>query len=226
MARTCTICTHPERAAIDKALVNGVPLRGIAGQYGLTDSSLARHKAEHLPATLVRAQRGREQTHALGVMEELERCVRRINLLLEACDRWLRDPDDPSRYSLDPRAEEVQVIYTTRTAQGPVRRRVPLSHLLEAVTHQSPGLVVEHVENKSADPRELLLKSTSQLKGQIELLAKLLGQLDERPAVNVLVAPEWLTIRAGLLAALGPYPEARAAVAAQLLALETSNGRH
>ncbi len=54
----------------------------------------------------------------------------------------------------------------------------------------------------------------------VELTAKLVGELDERPQVNVLLAPEWLAVRAALLAALRPYPEARVAVAARLAAME------
>jgi hypothetical protein len=47
----------------------------------------------------------------------------------------------------------------------------------------------------------------------IELLARLTGDLDERPVVNLLVSAEWLEIRAVLLEALTPYPEARVSVA-------------
>jgi hypothetical protein len=57
-------------------------------------------------------------------------------------------------------------------------------------------------------------------RGCLELLAKLVGELDERPQVNILVAPEWLTVRSTLLAALSPYVEARVAVAAALQELE------
>jgi len=56
----------------------------------------------------------------------------------------------------------------------------------------------------------------------VELTAKMAGQLDDRPQVNVLVAPEWLTVRAAVIEALRPYPEARTAVAARLAALESS----
>ena len=56
----------------------------------------------------------------------------------------------------------------------------------------------------------------------VELTAKMIGELDERPQVNVLVAPEWLTVRAALLDALRPYPDARQAVASRLVALEAS----
>ena len=57
-------------------------------------------------------------------------------------------------------------------------------------------------------------------RGNLELLAKLLGQLDERPQVNLLISPEWVQVRAVLLTALGPYPDARLAVAGQLQVLE------
>jgi hypothetical protein len=68
------------------------------------------------------------------------------------------------------------------------------------------------------------LLAVGQARQNIELLAKLLGELDERPHVNVLVSPQWVTLRTVLLAALGPYAEARAAVAERLVALEADDG--
>lgn len=56
----------------------------------------------------------------------------------------------------------------------------------------------------------------------VELTAKLVGELDERPQVTLTTAPEWLLVRAALLEALRPYPAARAAVAARLAAMEAT----
>jgi len=53
-------------------------------------------------------------------------------------------------------------------------------------------------------------------RGNIELLAKLLGELDERPVINLVAAPEWIQIRTAILVALQPYPEARVTVAEAL----------
>ena len=53
----------------------------------------------------------------------------------------------------------------------------------------------------------------------LELLLEVEGELDRRPTVNLLVAPEWLAVRAALLDALRPFPEARGAVSARLAAL-------
>jgi hypothetical protein len=44
---------------------------------------------------------------------------------------------------------------------------------------------------------------------QIELLAKLSGELAQEGAINVHLHPEWLQIKAVLIAALEPHPEAR-----------------
>ncbi len=67
------------------------------------------------------------------------------------------------------------------------------------------------------------LSAIREARGNLELLAKLLGELDERPQVNVLVSTEWLELRAVIVGALEPHPEARGAV---LRALEgAGNGR-
>ena len=53
----------------------------------------------------------------------------------------------------------------------------------------------------------------------LELLARLRRELDERPQVAILQAPEWLQLREVVFAALAPFPQARAAVAAALQAV-------
>jgi hypothetical protein len=61
--------------------------------------------------------------------------------------------------------------------------------------------------------QRIALTAVREARGNLELLAKLLGELNEQPTVNVLVtSPEWARTRGRLLAALAPYPEARTAV--------------
>ncbi len=61
-------------------------------------------------------------------------------------------------------------------------------------------------------------------RGCVELLAKLLGQLNDRPQVNILITPEWKSLRTVILEALQPYPDARISVSRALESL--SNGSH
>jgi len=158
MPRTCTICMHPDREAIDAALVAGEPYRGIAQRYAASPDAVFRHRSDHVTATLVRAADAAEVARAdslLGQLGELRADARRIGGKAEALGEL-------------------------KTALAGVRELVRI----------------------------------------VELTAKLVGELDERPVVNVLVAPEWLAVRSELLDALRGYPDARQAVAARLVALE------
>jgi len=46
-------------------------------------------------------------------------------------------------------------------------------------------------------------------RGSLELLARLLGKLQETKVVNVLISPEWLNIKVQILGALEAFPEAK-----------------
>lgn len=158
MPRTCTVCTHSDRAAIDSALLAGTALRDIARRHAVSKDALFRHRDTHLPAVMVQAAAETDVRHALDVVAQLKA----INA---AAMTVLRDA-------------------------------------------------------RNVKDGDLALKAIDRIYRQIELQAKLLGELDERPTINVLVSPEWLQVRAVLLEALAPYPEAVAAVSGRLVALE------
>ena len=50
----------------------------------------------------------------------------------------------------------------------------------------------------------------------LELLAEMEHELDRRPVVNLLAAPEWVALRGRIVATLAEYPEARLALAEAL----------
>jgi len=158
--RTCTVCEHPEREAIDRALVGETSNLSVSALYDVSEAAIRRHKANHLPAKLVMAQKAAEVVQADNLLEQVRDLQQStLNILAEA--------EQAKQY---------------RTALGAIR----------------------------------------EARGNLELLAKLLGELDEGPTVNVLISPEWLELRAVIVGALEPYSEARGAV---LRAIEgASNG--
>jgi transposase-like protein len=93
--------------------------------------------------------------------------------------------------------------------------------LLEQVRYlQAHALdILERAEN--AGDLRTALATISQARGNLELLGKLAGELTDSPNVNITVSAEWTKIRATIIEALGPYSEARSAVSAALLELET-----
>ena len=161
MPRTCSICEHPEREAIDRALVGETSNPSVSSLFGVSESTVRRHKANHLPAELIMAEKAAEVAQADDLLEQVRGLQARTLAILEA-------------------AEETR------------QHRTALSAIREA-------------------------------RSNLELLAKLLGELDDRPQLNVLISAEWLELRAVIVSALGPYSEARGAV---LRALEGAGNGH
>jgi hypothetical protein len=150
MPRRCTVCEHPEREEIDRALVGDASNRSVASLYDVSEAAVRRHKAKHLPTKLAKAHKVEEVARA----DELLRQVRSLQ---------------------------------SKT----------LNILLQA---------------ESAGDLRTALSAVREARGNVELLAKLSGELDESPVVIVLISPEWLELRAVIVGALEPHSEARGAV--------------
>jgi hypothetical protein len=150
MPRRCTVCDHAQREEIDRALVAGGAFRNLAKRFDTSPTAMFRHKAEHLPAKLIMAEKASEVARADDLLAQVRDLQGRAHNILD-------------------KAEESGEL------------RVALSAIREA-------------------------------RGNLELLAKLLGELDDRPQVNVLVSSEWIELRAVIVGALDVHPEARDAV--------------
>jgi len=151
MPRRCTVCSHLEVEAIDRALVAGEPYRSVANRYeSLSQAAVQRHQENHIPATLAKAKDAGEVAHADNLLDQVGDLQRRALAILG-------------------KAEEAGEL------------RTALSAIREA-------------------------------RGNLELLAKLLGELDESPVVNLNVSPEWLELRTVIVGALDAHPEALGAV--------------
>ena len=88
--RKCSVCNHPDRGEIDKALVTrSVSMRDIAGHYGVSRSALSRHKANHLPR-LVEAAKASEAAQAVtsgaALIDELNSLLNRALAILAAAE--------------------------------------------------------------------------------------------------------------------------------------------
>jgi hypothetical protein len=158
MPSSCTVCEHPDREAIDEALVGGASNRSLASLYDVSEAAVRRHKANHLPAKLVMAQAAEEVAQADDLLDQMQDLQARTLAILEA-------------------------------AESTNQHRTALSAIREA-------------------------------RSNLELLAKLLGELDERPVTNILFSAEWVSVRTAMMEALGSYPQARLAVAERLSELE------
>lgn len=220
MARRCSVCDHPQRQEIDRALVAlDRPYREIARQYFLSPDALLRHKADHLLAEIVAAWQEERAANGQELAGELRGWMDALTKLLRACDEWLTDPHDPTRYDLSPRAHEVWVHHEVAAGEGrSVRKKDRLSALLarlETASLREPYSIVM-VEHKSADPRKLIIDTSKALEGHLRLLGEIVGKLQTQGTTNFLATPEWSALEARMLAALAQYPAARLALAEAL----------
>lgn len=142
MPRTCTIRAHPERDALEAAMVAGETLRDIARRFRVGKDT-ARHKADNLPERLAKA-------HEVEEVDDADALLSR----------------------------------------------------LRGLNRETAAILKEAREEGSKD-NELALKAIACVEEQIELEGRLLDVLNDRPQVNILVSPEWLTVRGAVFDALG-----------------------
>lgn len=89
MARTCTICQHPDREAIDKALLAGkLSNRRIAAQCDVSEIALRRHVAAgHIPKQLAKAQEANEVAKADTLLAQVGALRDKALAILDKAER-------------------------------------------------------------------------------------------------------------------------------------------
>src|SRR5687768_2428893 len=123
MPRSCSVCAHEARTDIDRELVGNAALPTIATKYDVSAAALGRHRANHVPLTLVEAEAAKEVAAADDLLAQV-------------------------------RSLQAKAVGILQRAEG----RGQLGYALGAIR---------------------------EARGCIELQAKLLGQIDERPQINV-----------------------------------------
>ena len=107
--------------------------------------------------------------------------------------------------------------------QEDVRQALDVVAQLKAINGVTMQILSEARQQKNPD---VALKAVDRIQRQIELQAKLLGDLDERPVVNVVLSADWIALREALFTILAPHPAIRADMARKLIELGAGNGHH
>jgi hypothetical protein len=72
MPRSCTICGHARRDAIEDAFIAGTPKRRIASQHDVSERAVRHHVRDHLPALLALARDAERASRADGLLDRVE----------------------------------------------------------------------------------------------------------------------------------------------------------
>lgn len=137
MPQPCSICSHPQRHEIEKAVVQGESLRNIVLRFGnCSTASVSRHSKRCVAKALEQVSHARKRIEAernersveviqqhvteqaavtlqtvVTIETELARSFKEVNKLADALDEYLDDPDQPGTYTLDPRADQAMIIW-------------------------------------------------------------------------------------------------------------------
>jgi hypothetical protein len=153
MSRTCTICSHKQRASIEAAIVAGTSNREITSTFSVGRMAIERHATNHLIQAIKVAKQEQDLQSGSIALERMARGEGIVDAILD--EYWNEEK----------------------------KQKVP----------------------------ELALKALAELRRQVELRAKLEGELDEH-SITITSIPEWRELRALLLDALRLHPQAKLAV--------------
>jgi hypothetical protein len=168
---------------------------------GLSSSQIASRRSISVQAVNKRRKRLRFQETAVAVvsqpesarlvsaqldaLEEIAHSFSRIRLLMDACDRWLRDAEDPTIYDIGPRSEEVMVTYWDSDDEGnPTRAKAKLSELLRKV--DNGGVLTIGSVERYADPRGLIISTTREARAAVAQCIELAQKLADARAMQTL----------------------------------------
>jgi len=108
-----------------------------------------------------------------------------------------------------------------RREEADIRTAIDVVGQLRAINGASLTILKDARDARDGD---LALKAIDRILKQIELQAKLIGELQQEGTTNITISPQWLHVRTVLVSALKPYPDAAQAVALGLQAIEGGNG--
>jgi hypothetical protein len=160
----------------------------IAAKYGCSATAVyKRIQALELNTTaalVAPVESTRFVNRQLDALEQLNLNLLRINLLIDACDDWLRDAKEPNRYDIGPRAYEVLVtFFELPDPEGKSKKaKATLEALLARVEQR--GLQIEKAETKTVDPRSLILSTLAESRQIIGLCVELAQLLADARAME------------------------------------------
>ena len=220
-----SIDTHPKRTQIINALAKGeLSFRDIAKKFNLTKTTLHTYMKN---ALIPRAAEIKAQELKTGedLLTELENIKAKAYKMLDACDVYLEDPENPGKYYLGPQAHEIRITYK-EPIEGDNGKTIWITKkadLQELINLHVAGMEVTNILIKHADPRKLLLEATKQLYGAVELTGEIISKIKSRN-INMINAPVFIELQQILLTVVSKYPDIRREIATGIAKLGEKSG--
>lgn len=170
----CSICTNPKVKAINSAIHAGGSLRNVAQQFGVHYNSVGRHVENCLKCTLGAILTKHRTKQAVDIYKEFEENLAFATELRKAAQEWLTVD---GKIDLDPRANEVMVVYLDHTLTAgngkPTQSKMKLDELLEMAQTEAREPTFAIV--KTLDLRKFALDAIDKVDTCIDKFAKIGG---------------------------------------------------
>ena len=219
-----TIDHHPNKQLIIQDIASGMYSdEKIAERYGLRDrKAVERYRKQVLPEIMkLTAYRDTD-----GLLAAITQNIVRVDKMLEGLEKWAVDPDDLNVFAMDPRADEINVIYTVTsiTDKGKMLRTRVKRNLQDVIDEHFVGTekMGMRLETHKADQRVVLLKAMEVMGKNLQLLIDArdsLIQKDTDDSYRAGIEELMQTIQV----ALRPYPEAMEALIRALSQADDDN---
>ena len=211
MPRKCTVCIHPQRTEIEKALLDGESYQSIADRFGLSKTAVGSHKRNgHIEQHIAEAKKAEEIADADDLLARLEMLLTQTEhdsliarAVLQALLNWLDIDIDVRAGKPVPRSE------ARKNPEGEKLRPV-----IEVKTGPNGGKALVFAGKHVLECVESLRRYSDTMTRQLETIARVSKVIEEKAEVNVniLLQPQWVELRAVIVQALHPHPQAKKAL--------------
>lgn len=83
MGQACSICNHPSRLDIDRAVVQGQSYNSVARRFGVDSNSIGHHSRTHLSRQLVQAYEKKELTEGMNLLGRIDKILLHAEQIFE-----------------------------------------------------------------------------------------------------------------------------------------------
>ncbi len=209
-ARKTVVEMHPKRKIIEQELAEGLPIRAISKKYNISRQALDGYKRNRLPKKLIKSVERQDLTDAQHLFQVILKACQRMEKLSDACDEYLQDPDDVTKYFLGEHEQEIMVVGERVDEKGKrFRVKKPLSVIMRELEGQ--GYEIERFKSNITDPRMLLVRTSEALTKQMETLVNAWRAIDQGQS-SFIGTQAWQEVVNIILKSTEQHPEVRRAI--------------
>ncbi len=178
----CKICRSNNVAQINRRIHRKDSIASIAKIWGFSRATVKKHKEVCLLPDISEKQEIIKTLTSSDRVQAYDDRFHKTEKMIDALDLWMRDPDNPDKYSIDDRANEIDVVYQEYDKENmrmrPGKQKATLQDLICKV-EAGGEMYVRELTSRRTDPRKLLLDALKEEREMIKLVVEMVQRVKE-----------------------------------------------